>query len=186
MLGGHPVKIQAFPILLSEPEAYALAEKRGNFLGRLLIKKDHINLRLMYLESREIIFRMTYEPAPLPRLLGKKAEPKQTQRIRMLVEGTRGIPAYLGEEPQLEEVEIQDLNMVQNSELPDEKLIQEARYLARRMVRRQAGRTVTLEVEKMRSVYRPYYVAFYGELVEGTKVRYLPIAADKNEITRTF
>lgn len=34
--------------------------------------------------------------------------------------------------------------------------------------------------------YCPYYVAFYGELVEGTKVRYLPIAADKNEITRTF
>lgn len=66
----------------------------------------------------------------------------------MLVEGTRGIPAYLGEEPQLEEVEIHDLNMVQNTELPDEKLIQEARYLARRMVRRQAGRTVTLEVEK--------------------------------------
>lgn len=180
------MKIQAFPILLSEKEAYACAEKRGNLLGRLLISKDHIDLKLMYLESREIIFRMTYEPAPLMRLLGKKTGPKHSQKIRMLVEGTRGVPAYMEEEPKLVEVEIDDPSMIQDSEIPDERLIQEARYLARRMVRRQAGRTVTLEVEEMRSLYRPYYVAFYGKLVEGSKVRYLPIAADKNEITRTI
>ena len=180
------MKISAFPIKLSEQEARRQAEKKGNFLGRMLVKSDDIHMKLMYLESREIIYRMNYVNAPLLRLLGKKPPQEKGQLIRIMVEGTRGMPAYMGEEPELEEVEIEDETTVQNTEFPDEKLIQEGKYLARRMIRRQIGKTITLDVVSMRSVYRPYYVAFYGELVEGTKVRYLPIAADKNEVTRTM
>lgn len=179
------MKISAFPIKMSEQEAYQIAEKRGNLLGRLLVKKDEINLKLMYLESREIVYQMTYCNAPLPRLLGKKPREEKGQKIRILVEGTRCMPAYMGEAPELVELEIDDPEQVQNTEYPDEKLIQEGKYLARRMVRRQIGKTASFEVLEMRSLYRPYYVAFYGPLVNGTKVRYLPIAADKNEISRT-
>jgi hypothetical protein len=35
-------------------------------------------------------------------------------------------------------------------------------------------------------VYRPYYVAFYGKVVQGERVRYLPIAADGCRVHRTF
>ncbi len=180
------MKILAFPIQLNEQEARKQAEQRGNFLGRMMVKKDQINLKLMYLESKEITYRMTYLPAPLLRLLGRKAEPQKGPLIRILAEGTRGTPSFLGEDLPLEEVEITDDSQLQNTEFPDEKLIQEGKFLARRMVRRQMGKTVLLEVERIRSIYRPYYIAFYGELVEGTRVRYLPIAADKNEITRTL
>lgn len=179
------MKISAFPIQMSEAEARRLAEKRGNFLGRMMVKTDEINLKLMYLESREIIFQMSYANAPLPRLLGKKPPQEKGQKIRILVEGTRGMPAYMGEEPKLEEIELDDPSQIQKTEFSDEKLIQEAKYLARRMVRRQIGKVASFEVLEMHSLYRPYYVAFYGPLVNGTKVRYLPIAADKNEITRT-
>ena len=65
-----------------------------------------------------------------------------------------------------------------------EKIIQTAKRPALRMVRRQIGKTATAEVHSVRSVYRPYYVAFYGEMKMGTKVRYLPIPADGFMIER--
>ena len=71
-------------------------------------------------------------------------------------------------------------------EIPEEKLIDEAKRLARRMVKRQVGRDVLLDVLSVRSIYRPYYIAFYGDLVENTKVRYIAIPADGNVIERTF
>ncbi|MFV0497404.1 MAG: hypothetical protein ACK5L0_04420 [Candidatus Fimivivens sp.] len=179
------MKIFTFPKRLSEREAYEIAKKRGNIIGRMMVKKDTITMKLMYLESREIIFNMTYEDAPLVRLMRRNAAPRPTQKIRMLVEGTRGLPAYVDKDLELQEIEVTDESAVQNSELPDEKLVQEGKFLARRMVRRQLGKTVTMEVDQMRSVYRPYYIAFYGAMEQGTKVRYLPIPADKNIITRT-
>ena len=133
------MKISAFPIQMSESEAMKIAEKRGNLLGRMMVKKDEINMKLRYLESREIIFQMTYKNAPLPRLLGKKPPMEKGQKIRILVEGTRCMPAFLGEEPKVQEIEVDDPEQVQKTEFPDEKLISEAKYMARRMVRRQLG-----------------------------------------------
>jgi len=75
---------------------------------------------------------------------------------------------------------------IQFSEFTDEQVIGKGKDMCRRMVRRQVGSYITMDVISMESVYRPYYIAFYGELVEGTKVRYLPIQADGNEVKRTI
>lgn len=54
------MKIQVVPKTMAEEEAMEVAEKRGNFLGRLLLGKKKITLKLMYIESKEITFEMTY------------------------------------------------------------------------------------------------------------------------------
>lgn len=179
------MQIVAIPKLMGREKAMEIAEKKGNLLGRAIVGKKPITLKLMYLESKEIVYGMTDLPVPLlGRLFSRKA-PKE-QKIRILVEGTRCNPAYVAEELQTVTMEIDDEDSVQASAYPVEKMIQDGKYLARRMVRKQAGRNVALEPETVRSIYRPYYVAFYGKMDLGTRVRYLPIPADGNEISRVF
>lgn len=181
------MEIHAVKKTMSEAEAMKVAEKRGNWLGRLLLGKKKITLKLMYLESREITFDMTYVDSPLLKLMKRKSpQTPAKQKILMLAEGTRGNPAYLDSPVRTQVLQIDDESMIQKTEIPEEKLIDEARRLARRMVKRQVGRDVLLDVLSVRSIYRPYYIAFYGDLVENTKVRYIAIPADGNVIERTF
>ena len=179
------MEIVALPKLMTEEAAMEIAEKRGNFFGRLLLREKKITLKLMYIESKEIIYTIIYDSFPLKKFQRVSGKPA-IQRIRMLVEETRCTPAFLDEVLHTIPIQISDEAQLQNSNFPEKKLIDEGRYLARRMVRRQSGRNVCLEAESMRSVYRPYYVAFYGDMIEGCKVRYLPIPADGNEIRRVF
>lgn len=180
------MKIQVVPKTMNEEEAMEVAEKRGNFLGRLLLGKKKINLKLMYIESKEITFEMTYMDTFLRKIFTQKESLPRKQKILMLAEGTRGMPAYLEKPIKTQSLQITDPAQVQTTEIPQDKLIENAKRLAGRMIRRQIGSYVTLEVLQLRSIYRPYYIAFYGELVENTKVRYIAIPADGNIIERTF
>lgn len=178
------MEILAIPKVMTEKEAVEIARNGGNFVGKILFAKKDIKLKLMYLESKEIIYRIVFEDSKIKSLLGKKREKQYGQKVRILVEGTRCTPAFLEENLKLENIEIKDKNLIQKTEFTNEKIINEGKFMARRMIRRQIGKTVLLEVENIRSIYRPYYIAFYGEMVEGTKVRYLPIPADGNQIRR--
>lgn len=180
------MKIQVVPKTMNEEEAMEVAEKRGNFLGRLLLGKKKINLKLMYIESKEITFEMTYMDTFLRKIFTQKESLPRKQKILMLAEGTRGTPAYLEKPIKTQSLQITDPAQVQTTEIPQDELIENAKRLAGRMIRRQIGSYVTLEVLQLRSIYRPYYIAFYGELVENTKVRYIAIPADGNIIERTF
>jgi len=173
------MEIQALPTKMTESEAMKIAEQRGNVFGRLLLGKKNITMRLVYMESKEIVYKMKDQY-----VLPFHRHTAGTNRIRMLVEGTRCSPAYVSEAIQTIPVQISDESQLQNSPFPEDKLVEAGKYLGRRMVRRQSGRNVSMEVEQIRSIYRPFYVAFYGELKQGTKVRYLPIPADGNEICR--
>ena len=54
------------------------------------------------------------------------------------------------------------------------------------MVRRQIGKVATAELSSMRSIYRPYDVAFYGKYEMGKRIRYLPIEADGHKVERVL
>jgi hypothetical protein len=178
------MKIKCFPKLMSEEQAIKIARGGGNMLGKALYGKKNVNMKLMYLESRYIVYDMTYSTNLISNLFNKKGEVKK-QKIRAMVEGTRCTASYL---PDGINVEIKEVNeeQIQFSSFTDEQLIGKGKDMCRRMVRRQVGSYITMEVEKMERVYRPFYIAFYGDLVEGSKVRYLPIPADGNEVKRTI
>jgi len=178
------MKIKCFPKTMSETQAMKIAERGGNILGRVLFGNKRIQLKLMYLESRYIEYEMTFSTNVISNLFKKQNENKK-QKIRAMVEGTRCTASYLpdGIKVVLKDVREED---IQFSEFTDEQIIGKGKDMCRRMVRRQVGSYITMDVISMESVYRPYYIAFYGELVEGTKVRYLPIQADGNEVKRTI
>lgn len=179
------LKIMATPKTMSEAEAIRTARGGGNSIGKALYGGKDITLKLMYLESREVILTLHYQSAPLLRWLGVKPNGPETQKIRMIVEGTRCTASYAEDPVRTEEVEA-DEDAVQNTEFPDDKIIATAKRPALRMVRRQIGKIATAEVDSMRSFYRPYYIAFYGEMKMGERVRYLPIAADGFRVDRAL
>jgi len=177
------MKIKCFPKTMSEEQAMKIAKGGGNVLGKTLYGNKKDNIKLMYLENRYIQYEMTYSTNIIDKRLKKDKEARK-QKIRAMVEGTRCTASYVPDEINLEIKDIPDEN-IQFTEFKDEQIIGKGRDACRRMVRRQIGSYITMEVEEMESVYRPYYIAFYGDLVQGTKVRYLPIPADGNEVKRT-
>lgn len=181
------MRIVATPKIMTDAEAYAKAKKGGNMFGKAMYGNKDITLKLMYLESREVILDLHYRPAPLMRWLGKTdVKTPSTQKIRMIVEGTRCTASYAEAPVKTVRIDVDDETAIQKTEYTDEQIIAAAKRPALRMVRRQIGKVATAELSSMRSIYRPYYVAFYGELKMGERVRYLPIAADGNKVERSL
>lgn len=177
------MKIKCFPKTMSEEQAMDIARGGGNIVGKALYGNKKVNIKLMYLENRYIEYEMTYSSNMLTKLL-KKDEKVKKQKIRAMVEGTRCTASYVPDEINVEIKDVHD-DCIQFTEFTNEQIIGKGKDVCRRMVRRQVGSYITMEVEKMESVYRPFYIAFYGDLIQGTKVRYLPIPADGNEVKRT-
>ena len=113
------MKIIATPIEMSPAEAMAKARQGGNIFGKALYGNGEITLRLIYLESREVILNMYYQPAPLMKMLGKKPPTEPNKKIRMIVEGTRCGVSYAGEPLKVEEIEV-DEGAVQKTEYSDD------------------------------------------------------------------
>lgn len=176
------IEIATLPKTMTEEEALTVAKNGGNIFGKMLFGKKDITLKLMYLENREYVLDMTYQNAPLMKMIRPHALP-QVQQFCTLVEGTRCGASYLEKPLETLTMEVEE-EALQPTTYTDIRLLQVAKSLCRRMVRRQLGKNVVLDVAKERKVYRPYYVAFYGEMKEGTRVRYLPIPADGNSVER--
>ncbi|GHT00825.1 hypothetical protein AGMMS50276_27610 [Synergistales bacterium] len=179
------MNIKSFPIKMDEGTAREMSEG-GNFITKLLFrKKTPVELRRVFIENRIMTFTITYHPSIIARIFRKNQTPK-TSKIVMIGNGsTCGVSYYDGRELEIIDMEV-DPEEVQASDFSDEALITRGNALARRILRRRVGGNISLDVAEIKSVYRPYYVAFYGTLVEGTKVRYMPIPADGNVVKRTF
>jgi len=181
------MKITATPITMTTEEAMKKARQGGNVFGKALYGGGEITLKLIYLESREVIINMDYQPAPLIKWLGLSEKfKKPSQKIRMMVEGTRCTASYAEDPVKTEEIEIEKEEMIQKTEFSDDKIFDAAKRAAQRMVRRQIGKIAYCTLDSMRSIYRPYYVAFYGKYEMGARIRYLPIEADGNRVQKSL
>jgi len=176
------MKIECFPVLMSEEDALKRARKG---IAGLYGRNKKVTLRLMWLENRYMEFEMTYQDTVLRKLLRKDKHQEDKQKIRALVEATTCSGAYVPDPIKTVFREV-DENAIQATYYSDDRLIHTGRESVRRMVRRHVGRYITAELIEMRKVYRPYYIAIYGDMIEGTKARYLPIPADGNSVERTF
>ncbi len=174
------MKVLATKKTLRDTDAFQTARQGGNSLGRVLYGSGKITLRLMYLQSFEVIFDVYYKPGLVERFFSKDHGrlSGNSQKVCMIVEGTRCSPSLYESPLPLYEMDL-DPDDCQESTFPKEKIVAQAKRIAMRIVRRHSGRIVTsMELSSYRPFYRPYYVAFYGEVEMGKKVRYIAIEAD--------
>ena len=180
------MKINCFEKVVSEEEARKKAEKRGGFIGKLLIKDDvPITIKPLYIENKIITLEMEFLQNFISKILFKNKKRNKGTKIRLIGNGSTGGVAYYDSPPKLETKEVNEEN-IQLSVYDDDTMIRKGKTMARKMVRRQIGGNVIFNLFNIESVFRPYYVAFYGEMKEGNKVRYIAISADAGSLKRTF
>jgi len=104
----------------------------------------------------------------------------------MLANGSTGSVAWVENMPDIVTLQDVDETCVQLSDKSDNDLIRRGRKIALKVIHRFAGGIPELEVVRIETVFRPYWVAFYGDVAEGKKVRYKPIPADACDSYRSF
>ena len=67
--------------------------------------------------------------------------------------------------------EVKDVeeNDIQPTYYEDKRLTDCGAIMAGRMVRRHVGRNLAIKPVEERKVYRPFYIAIYGDMVEGQR-----------------
>lgn len=174
------MKINILPVKMSQEEAMRYASGYHNLAVKLTARGKKINLKLMYLEHRVYIMELTYMDTPFIKKLRRKPLPDK-QKIRIFVDATTCSASYLEEPLKTQQITVPD-TAVQGSHYEDQRLEDAAAMLAKRIVRRRTGRNLHIETLSMEKIYRPYYIAIYGEMKMGTKARYYPIPADGYKI----
>ena len=165
----------------------ARREATRGILPRLIMGKklDEVVMRTIYIENRIITFDITPHPSFISRLL-RRGDKLKNSMIEMIANGsTCGVAYYDRRGVEIAEADV-DEDCIQKSDFSDDDFIVRGNALARRILRRRVGGNMTLEVKGIESIYRPYHVAFFGIPAEGSKVRYVPIAADGCCVKRTF
>lgn len=181
------MKVLSFPIKVTSEKAMEMAKKSNGFIFRLFtkVKNDNLHVKTLYIENKIITFNITRKPNIIDQLL--KRNPKGNRsKIRMIANGsTCGVAYYDGKGTEPGEADVDDEH-VQMSDYPDDMFVTRGNALARRILRRRVGGSLTLDVDNITSVFRPYHVVFFGEPEEGKKVYYIPIAADGCSVNKTF
>lgn len=179
------MKISAFPIVCSKEDITRDGRVYGGLLGRLfLLNRKPTSIRLFYIEFKVITLGIEHPPSLIDRwVFGKKTPRFQTMPV--IADGTCGATAWADSLPPIVEVEA-DPQSIQRSDFSDEELVRRAKKTALRILRRHVGGFPMIEFSSIESVFRPYWIVFYGKLEENRKVRYIPVPADGCRSHRTF
>ncbi|HVI41989.1 MAG TPA: hypothetical protein VM577_15160 [Anaerovoracaceae bacterium] len=170
--------IRSFPIKTGKDEAENIARGKGGLLWNTVFSGMNLTqIKRHFIEFKLITFEATYRPSLIARLFSRKTETKK-QTITMLANGSTGSVSWVDSMPDIVTIkDVDDLD-VQLSDREDDDLCKRGKKIATQVIHRHVGGVPELELIKIESVFRPYWIAFYGDVVEGNKVRYKPIAAD--------
>ncbi|MEI8216616.1 MAG: hypothetical protein WCF96_05910 [Eubacteriales bacterium] len=144
-------------------------------------------LQLHYFEYKLLRLETTFDKPLLFRLLpSRKKLLSKKMEVMILGNGTTGSVALVESHPDLVAVDLEDDSCIQYAYCPEENMIANAKKLALRVLHRMRGGMPSVEEIETTSVFRPFWVAYYGEVVPGNKVRYKTIAADGCSSQRSF
>ncbi|OBR94381.1 hypothetical protein CLRAG_15480 [Clostridium ragsdalei P11] len=170
--------IKSFPIKVEKQEAEKRAQAMGGVLWKVIfLNKKLSEVRKHFVEFKLVTLEIIHKPTVIERMVSKKANEKK-QTITLLANGSTGSVSWVDSMPDIIELKEVDSNSIQLSDKDDDYLILKARKLALKVVHRHVGGIPEFKVLKIESVFRPYWIALYGDVAEGNKVRYMPIAAD--------
>ncbi len=185
------MEINALKIKMSKEEAIVKAKKKNDWLWNLIFfNKPLTKLELWYIEYR-ILEIETVESKSIFKKMREKKEglekPPLRKKLEVILNGSTGNVAVVADNLIREKVTIEedDNIKVQNFICEAVDGEEKARKLANKVGHRLLGGLHEAYITKRETVYRPFWVAFYGEVVQGNKVRYIAIPADGGKNNRT-
>jgi hypothetical protein len=177
------MKIETSVIKMTESEAKKKGESKSNFIGRLLVRSKMSKLELVYFPFLLVEFNQECTQGIFH--IEKQRKDERNNNIKTIIiicDGTTNSTALTDTLPDLSKTEV-DKVQIKERLFTEQDMVSAAHKLAFRMTRRFFGnRDIVLHYT--REIYRPYYIAWYGDITESNKARYLPIAADGFNINR--
>lgn len=170
---------------MQREEAWEIAERKGDWLWNIVFRNRPLSeLRLMYIEY--VLLDIETESAPpLRKWRLKNASEPVRKKLLVLVNGsTGGVSLVTDRDLQIEEIELHDGIEIQHKNFDDEEADKRAKILAHKITHRSMGGMHETKIVGKKSLYRPFWVAFYGNMREGSRVRYITIAADGGQHQR--
>jgi|LGOV01.1.fsa_nt_gb hypothetical protein len=171
------MKINCYPVKMDYEEAMEVAHKKGSVFGKMMLMNKQVSeVKLLYVEYKIINYEMIHEPSIISKIMKKKMD-KKKQKVRVIGNGTTGGASLITTMPEIETIDVKR-DIVQHAEYGDDRMINRGKSLIRKVVRRRSGGFPEINVVNTQRIYRPFYIAYYGDLKENTKVQYIPIPAD--------
>lgn len=174
---------------MGREDALKKANTKGDWLWSILFANKPLSkLELWYFEYQ--IFEVeTVETPSLIQAIRKKKITEENDKpcakiIEVMVNGSTGGVALVNDTLEIEYMDFDPNTNIQNSVFATDETENRAKKLANKIGHRVMGGMHEASILSKRSVYRPYWVAFYGEVKEGSKVRYITIAADGGKNSR--
>lgn len=163
---------------MSESEALILAQNKNSWLWGLVYRGLPLaKLELVYIEYIIVKVRSESVPSLIEKIRGKHG--KKTRKVfEVLFNGTSGAVALITDMPEIEEIELAKEDRVQYASFSDFDIVNNTKKLVHKLTHRHLGGHHTVEIIEKTPVYRPFYVAYYGNYQLGNKVRYITMAAD--------
>lgn len=170
---------------MQREEAMEIAERKGDWLWNIVFHKSPLSeLRLMYIEYVLLDIEMVSSPTLLNKIRKKASSPVK-KKLKVLVNGsTGGVSLVTDQNLQIEEIELNDEAETQKKAFDDQEAEKRAKVLAHKITHRSMGGMHEAKIVDRLSIYRPFWVAFYGDMKEGNRVRYITIAADGGQHQR--
>ncbi len=175
-----------FKMVMSEKEAEEIASKKGNPIWKIIFYSMPLSkLELRYIEYKLIDVEVTGKVSVIKRLIsGAESEEIIRKNILAIGNGTSGGVAIVTDLPETEEREFSPDDQIQYSNFSNDVLEKNAKKLAHRVVHRIIGGIPEAKVISCKSIFRPFWIAYYGKYEAGHKVRYITIPADNGSIRR--
>ena len=165
------------------PEAQTIADGKGGYLGKLVVRNSVSQIDIAYFPYYLIDFSYVVQPGRIGKLIDKNAQRRES-KISILTDCTTASSALVEKMPDMEELEVAP-DCLKEKLLPENEIVDTAKKLAFRLLRKFIVGSPEIMLAHVEEVYRPFWVAIYGEYKEGNKVRYMPIPADGFKFKRT-
>ena len=177
--------IAALKQKMQKEEAMKIAEKKGDWLWNIVFCKSPLSeVRLIYIEYVLLDIETVSSPTLMSKIRKKASQPVR-KKLKVLVNGsTGGVSLVTDQNLQIEEIELNDEAEMQNKAFDDAEADKRAKVLAHKITHRAMGGMHEAEIVGRLSIYRPFWVAFYGDMKQGNRVRYITIAADGGQHRR--
>ncbi|MDB0440417.1 hypothetical protein C4R89_12830 [Clostridioides difficile] len=168
--------IRALPIKITKDEAIDIAKSgKSSLLSRLILKNKEVHeVRLHYIEFKIVTLKIH----PNKSTFMKKKRTNNVNELNILVNGSTGAGSIVQELPISEIVKNVDSNIVQYSDKDERRVKAKANKMAIRLAHRFMGGIPEVEIVKIESIFRPYWVVFFGKVELNTRISYLPVEAD--------
>jgi hypothetical protein len=171
---------------MPKEQAMQKAQNKGDWFWNLVFHHKPLSeLKLLYVEYILFDIETTSTPSLLGKLKSGTPQIPTTKKVQVLVNGSTGGVALVTEQLKIIEKDFHDKSEYQNTQFSDEEVTVRAKKLVHKITHRMMGGLHESKIVSRLSVYRPFWVAFYGEMQMGNKVRYIVIPADGGQNIRT-